>query len=140
MFKTLETMRVFLSGKDLIDRSILNVQVDLILRNLVGYINESEYILKEHDTDRVSIRMSIDRYQTTRVRDFIKHDDGKLMLDSDLYLTILIDATWQMLELYMNITESGGTRFNNVNSKVLYRYIINIVDIYRSIYDAYDKN
>ena len=136
LHKTLRLLIDFFRDRSLIDRRVINVKITTLYPNILAYISASDHVLKNSSTNKIAAKMGGDLYRTKTVMEFISYDNGDVISDNSLYTNTLLDMTLSMLEMYENLN-GGNDEYENIHSTILYRYIINIVDMYRVIYYTY---
>jgi len=124
IIKTVKFFKIFFKNKNFIKDKKDRVEIVLVESNIIKYIETCNDILMG-DLNRVNILLNSDIFMNSNVKSFITID-GYIYLEHEKYIEELFFLLERLIELD-----------NNINPKIVHRYIIHMLDIFRCIYKSY---
>jgi len=117
-----------------IEDNLLNVEIDTFSNNIYDAKDDIVCLTDFNCNDNIIKRKIINGYSTITILEFITDDDGYIIQDNNKHMIELLNYIVILLEFYTNSRDD-----KYVNSGIVYTYILNIVGIFKTIYNKFNS-
>lgn len=128
LYRVIKELKLRFQDIDPMVNKLLYAKVVTVDKNILKYIVSCHNFLL-NEKNNVPDVLYINNHNTNYLIDFLKDDDGKILLNSNIYLLELLDKLESMYGMYELRSD-----------RKLKSYIIHVLNIYRDIYKAYVGN
>ena len=127
LYKTINHYKTLFKNIDPINDNLLYIEIIVVDKNILYYIAEIHKYLIEENSSIPNILYRHD-HNSIYFIDFIKNDDGKVMLNSNMLLLNLLDNVYDLLMVY-----------ENTNDRKLHQYIMHVINIFKALESGISK-
>lgn len=127
----------YLKDLDVLKHKLGDVEITTLFPNAPIILNVNNEILVNQNINYIESAILFDRYNKIRVIDFLKDNDGYILEDYMEYFNAFLESIRYINVAYWNSKNYNKYSYSDINSKYLHMYIINMVQILDTIYNAY---
>lgn len=134
LYKTVRFFKQEFLLIDLIEDNLLNNEIETYSENLLKVKDDIIYITSPDENNDFIKRRLVNEYKyNIKIIDFITDENNYIIDNNNEVMIEVLNYIIILLEYYTNTIDN-----KKVNTKLLHRYITNIVDVFKLIYKEYN--
>lgn len=131
--RTTVFFKEYFKDKNPIRDRVFDIKINTLDVNIMELINSMEYILHEYKTSKIAFKIESNLHTDIWLDKFFIVN-GRLYIDCTVLINVVLDLNLSLIELFNNHNHTY-----RINPTYLQSYIINVVNIYRSLYLRYEE-